>query len=114
MDAISAVDYSKDVEVNDNVVDNLLAIVVNLTYAPSPSLLYKEKMLGRHQDTSPYGDDNVVYQGLSKCYPTEAPLCDVHIDPIPCPLIKELACIDPPLPYIAHHCMPSFINSFYG
>ena len=43
VDATSTVDYSKDVEVNDIVVDNPPAQVINLTYAPSPSPLYKEK-----------------------------------------------------------------------
>lgn len=43
VDAAFAVDYSKDVEVNNIVVDNPPAQVVNLTYALSPSPLYKEK-----------------------------------------------------------------------
>ena len=43
MDVASNVDYSKDAEVNDGVVHNSPTKVVNLTYAPSPSPLYKIK-----------------------------------------------------------------------
>jgi hypothetical protein len=109
VDATFAIDYSKDVQVNNDIVDNLLAIVVNLTYDASPSLLYKEKQsLIRRRDISLNGDDNDVCQGPSKCYPTEAPLYDVNVNPIPCPLIPPAHC--PSLYALFHELLPRLAN----
>jgi hypothetical protein len=81
MNVASAVNYSKDVKVEDNVVDRTPTRVVNFTYALSPSPLCKEKqMLEGRRDTSPSRNDDFSPQRLIERLRMEAPLCDLPFD----------------------------------
>ena len=76
MNVASIVNYSKDVKVEDNVVDQTPTGVVNLTYALSPSPLCKEKQtLEGRQDTSPSRNDDFTPQRPIERLSMEALLC---------------------------------------
>ena len=84
-DASSVVDYSKDVKVNHNVVDNPLAIIVNLTYAPLHSPFARRN---EHSSTAKTPHHlmmtTMLVKGLAGAFDMEGPLCDVPANPIPC------------------------------
>ena len=99
LDAASAVDYSKDIEVNDGVVDSPPAKVASLKYAPSPSPLCKEKRaLERRRDASPPGNDGDARQGPSRRLRLEPLTCDGLAESVPPSTILSpldvLACVD--------------------
>ena len=100
VDAASAVDYSKDAEVNLGVVDSPPARVINRTCAASPSPLIKEKRaLDRPQGTPAFKDDD-ARQGPSRRLRLDPLPCNVPVDhvqhPPYLPPSDVSACVDAP------------------
>ena len=74
VDAASAVDYSRDVGIDDGVVNSPPPKLVARAYAPSPSPLSKEKRtLVRLGHLSPSRDDGVARRGPSRRLRMEGP-----------------------------------------
>ena len=102
VDATSAVDYFRDVDINDGVLNNLPPKIVACTYTPLPSLLSKDRqMLVRLGHVSPSRDDVVNRHGLSQHLRMEAPWCDLSpvdsvLPPANLSAIVSLPCLDSP------------------
>lgn len=97
VDAASAVDYSRDVGIDDGVVNSPPPPLVARAYAPSPSPLSKEKRtLVRLGHLSPSKDDGVTRRGPSRRLRMEGPRCHTSpADSVPPPATSS-AIVGPP------------------
>lgn len=105
--ATSVVRYSKDAKVNDGVMDSPSA-KLSISHRVHRVLLSAKKLSAQ----TPSKDDANAHQRPNMCLHLEAPLCNIPIDPFPCPQLRSSYRRCPPL--VAHHCMPSFISPSLG
>jgi hypothetical protein len=86
VDAASAVDYSKDIEVNDGVVNSPPPKARNLTYDLSPSPLCREKRaLERCQDTLPSTGNDDERRGPNRRLRLGPHPCGIPVNHVPHP-----------------------------
>ena len=109
-DAALVVDYSRDVAIDDGVVNRLPPRVVIRVYAPLPSPLFKEKrMVVRLRHVSPSRGDTIARRGLSHRFRMEAPQCDPSpVNSVP-PPANSSTIIGPPCLASPHYStVPQF------
>ena len=109
VDAASAVDYSRDVGIDDGVVNSPPPKLVARAYAPSPSPLSKEKRtLVRLGHLSPSRDDGVARRGPTRRLRMEGPPCHTSPAANVTPPATSTAIVGPPdAPATPPSCPPS-------